>query len=414
MKVGIGHCNEKDATLSGRKVAEYAIENGNVHKPDFVFAFCSGKLDHDDFFGGLQSVIGNDVPIIGGSAVGIITNDYLSCEDYPAGAAVVESDTLQHRVAAVDDLDKDERLAGKKLAEQFSTNMDGKLLLILYDSIKLPATHNSPPVLNASSPLIEGIEQALQPNVPIVGAGVVGDYSLSPTRQFCGSYVGGQNVVGSMFSGNFMPYIRIMHGCTPLDGVYHRITRIEGPVVYELDGKPIVAMIDEIYGNQDWQHQNPVNLLTIGKNFGRKFEESKESNYVNRLITGVLPNREGVVIFEPDFEENTEVQFMFRDPTRMIGSAKINSVGLMEQVKADQRRAIFGIYIDCAGRTANYSNTLTEEASEVQKVFNQHKTPLFGFYSGVEVAPLLGKSRGLDWTGVLIVFAEEQENGWRG
>ena len=407
MKVGIGCYNGKDAKLSGRKVAEYAIENGSIDKPDLVCAFCSGTLDHGDFFEGLQSVIGNDVPIIGGSAVGIITNDYLSYEDYPAGAAVVQSDTLQHRVAAADDLDKDERLAGKRLAAQLSSKRDDKLLFILYDSIKLPATHNSPPVLNASSPLIEGIEQALQSNMPVVGAGVVGDYGLGPTRQFCGSFVGSQNAVGCMLSGSFTPYVRIMHGCTPLDGVYHRITRIEGSVVYELDGKPIVALIDELYGNQDWQNQNPVSLLTIGKNCGAKFEEPKESDYVNRLITGVLPNREGIVVFEPDFEEGTEVQFMLRDTARMIESAKRNSAGLMEQIKADQRRALFGIYIDCAGRTASYSNTLTEEASEVQKVFNQHKTPLFGFYSGVEVAPLLGKSRGLDWTGVLLVFAEE-------
>ena len=53
------------------------------------------------------------------------------------------------------------------------------------------------------------------------------------------------------------------------------------------------------------------------------------------------------------------------------------------------------------------SETLTEEAAEVQKVFNQYNTPLLGFYSGVEVSPLLGSSRGLDWTGVLLVFAEE-------
>ena len=204
-----------------------------------------------------------------------------------------------------------------------------------------------------------------------------------------------------------MPYVRITHGCSPLDGVYHRITKMEGSVVYELDGKPIVAMLDELYGNQLWQHQNPVSLLTIGNNCGRKFEEPEESNYVNRLITGIMPDRKGVAIFEPDFEEGTEVQFMLRDTTRMIESAKRNSTALVEEIKADRRRALFGIYIDCAGRTADHSNTLTEEAYEVQNVFNQYKTPLFGFYSGVEVAPLLGKSRGLDWTGVLLVFAEE-------
>jgi hypothetical protein len=40
-------------------------------------------------------------------------------------------------------------------------------------------------------------------------------------------------------------------------------------------------------------------------------------------------------------------------------------------------------------------------------VFNQYDTPLFGVYSGVEISPLLGKSRGLDWTGVLLVLAKD-------
>jgi len=408
MKVGIGYCNEADAISSGRKVAENAIENGNIHRPDLVFAFCHGQLNHDEFFRGLQSVVGDKVPIIGGSAIGIITNDCLSYEGCPAGAAVFQSETLQYRVAAVGDLDKDERLAGIKLVKELSGEPEGKLLFILYDSIKIPATDEAPPVLNASSPLIEGIEQRLPSNVPILGAGVVGDYALSsPTRQFCGSYVGKQHVAGIMLTGDFKPYFRIMHGCTPLDGVYHRITKIEGPVIYEIDGKPIVEMIDGLYGNQAWRRQHPVNLLTIGVNHGRRFEGPKESNYVNRLITGALPNGEGIGIFEPELEPRTEIQFMLRDTAKMIESAKRNSAELMEQIKADGREALFGMYIDCAGRTATYSNTTTEEASVVQEVFNQYNTPLLGFYSGVEVAPLLQKSRGLDWTGVLIVLAKE-------
>ena len=50
----------------------------------------------------------------------------------------------------------------------------------------------------------------------------------------------------------------------------------------------------------------------------------------------------------------------------------------------------------------------TEEAAEVQQVMNRYNTPLLGFYSGVEVAPILGKSRGLDWTGVLMVLAKDK------
>ncbi|MBW2019946.1 MAG: hypothetical protein JRI58_08445 [Deltaproteobacteria bacterium] len=67
MKVGIGYGNEEDAVLSGKKVAQSAIEKGSTHRPDFVFAFCDGKLDHHEFFRGLQSIVGNEVPIVGGS-----------------------------------------------------------------------------------------------------------------------------------------------------------------------------------------------------------------------------------------------------------------------------------------------------------------------------------------------------------
>ncbi|MCW8997823.1 MAG: hypothetical protein OQK04_03830, partial [Kangiellaceae bacterium] len=65
----------------------------------------------------------------------------------------------------------------------------------------------------------------------------------------------------------------------------------------------------------------------------------------------------------------------------------------------------------CAGRAAEQSNTETEEAAELQRVMSRYNTPLLGFYSGVEVAPILGKSRGLDWTGVLLILAENKNDG---
>ena len=411
MKTGIGYCNEKDAILSGKKVAEKAIEKGAIESPGLVLAFCSGQLDHDYFFKGLQSVVGNKVPIIGGSAVGLITNDHLSYDGYPAGAAIVQLDGGRCDVASEGDLDKDERVAAKKLMEKLSNGLDSKLLLMFYDSIKIPATETSPPIMNASRPLIKGLEEKLNSNIPIVGAGVVGDFNFSPTRQFCGFHVGDQSVVGTLLAGDFEPYSRIMHGCTPKDGIYHTITKIEGPVIYEVDGQPIVEMIDEMYANQDWQSQIPAKRLTIGINRGEKYGDFEESEYVNRLIAGVLPKGEGVVLFEMDLEEGTEILFMLRDATKMIESAKKNSIELIEQIKSDDRSPVFGLYIDCAGRTAGFSDTLTEEAAEVQHVFNKYEVPLLGFYSGVEVTPLLGKSRGLDWTGVLLILAKEKNDG---
>jgi len=373
MKVGIGYVNEQTAFSAGKNVVEKAMGNGNISSPDFVMAFSGGQLDADEFFKGMQSVVGAETPIIGGSAIGIITNEFLSYKDYPAGVAVLQSDRIQYKVAAVNGLDKNEGLAGRKLAEKLTSQHEGNLLIILYDSIKSPGTGDIPPVLNASSPLIEGIEKNFKSNVPVIGAGLLCDYAFRKNAtQFCGAYADRQSVVGALLTGDLKPYFQIMHGCSPLDGVYHRITKVEGSVICELDGKPIVDMIDELYGNQRWRHRHPVDLLTIGINYGRRFEEPEEANYVNRLITGALPDGKGVALFEPDLEHGAEIQLMLRDNARMIESARRNSSELMEQIKTDGKKAIFGVYIDCAGRTADYTNTKSEEAAEVQKVFASH------------------------------------------
>lgn len=406
MKVGIGYDNQKNSISLGKKVAENALKNGNIEKPALLMAFCSGQVCHEEYFKGLQIVVGDQVPIIGGSAIGIITNQILSYEGHTAGAAIIESDTLQLGIASAGDLDKNEKLAGQKLAEKLADGINGRILLIFYDSIKNPPTETMPPVLNASSPLIEGIEETLKSNVPIIGGGILGDYEFSHAKQFCGLYVDNQSVVGTLLGGDFNPYFQIMHGCIPKDGIYRTITGIEGSVLYEVDGRPVVDMIDDQYGSKDWRRQVPVERLTVGVNCGEKFGDFKEENFVNRLITGVLPNGKGIVLFEPDLKEGSEIMFMLRNNKMMIESAKQNSSQLLEKIIANGEQPVFGLYIDCAGRTAKYSNALTEEASVVQNVFNKYHTPLLGFYSGVEVAPFLGKSRGLDWTGVLLVLAK--------
>ena len=158
MKIGTGYSNQKDGFLSGMAVAQDAIKKGNIQSPDLVFAFCGGQVDHEDYFRGLQNVVGDQVPIIGGSALGIITNDSISYEGYPAGAAIIQSKTIQHKEASASGLDTDEKQAGYKLTKQLSYEQEDKLLIMFYDSVKTSAKDKLPPVLNASSPLIEGIE----------------------------------------------------------------------------------------------------------------------------------------------------------------------------------------------------------------------------------------------------------------
>jgi hypothetical protein len=407
MKAGIGYSKADDSYDAGVAAARTANEDGGIKKADLVFAFCTALVDHDAFYSGIRSVVGETTQIIGGSAIGVITNNELSYGDNSTAVASIESPEINYDIRSVGDLKVDEEMAGKLVAERFSNESLHKLMLLFYDSIKTEASETSPPVLNASLPLLRGMENSLSKDIPIFGAGVIGDYNFSQPILFSGSTVVSDSVVAVLLSGGFNHYSSIMHGCTPKDGIYYTITKMDGQYLFEVDGRPVVEMINEAYGSDEWQKQNPVGTLTIGVNHGDKFGEFNEGHYVNRLISGTLPDGEGIVLFEPDLEVGTEIQFMLRDSVETVESAKKYTEDLMNRISSDGKKPVFGLYIDCAGRAAGYSNTLSEEASEVQKVFNKYDTPLLGFYSGVEIAPLMGKSRGLDWTGVLLVLTEE-------
>ena len=404
MKVGIGFSNQSDSRESGRSVAGQALLKGSIEEPSLVLAFCSSRTDEHVFFQGLRSIVGDAVPIIGGSAIGVITNSELSYSGHPCGAMVVQSDKPIFRIASCSDLPENEHQAGRLLAEKLNVQPDDRALLVFYDSIKQTPGDGSPLAMNASAPLIAGIETGCASPLPIFGAGLIADYGFNPTIQFCGSHVSIRSAVGAVIGADITPCYRIMHGCTPLDGIYHRVTRAEGAVIYEFDGEPAVEMIDRLYGSREWQKTTPVDLLTIGIYQGEKYSGVEESRYVNRLITGRFPGSEGIGLFEPDIETGTEVQFMVRDSLKMIESARSNSADLMAEIESTGRQALFALYIDCAGRTAAYSKIAGEEAAEIQKALNRVGCPLLGFYSGVEIAPFLNKSRGLDWTGLLLVM----------
>ncbi len=406
-RIGIACDGGRSRVISGDVLARRAMESAGITRPDLIFAFCSGKNGPDAFFRGIRQVAGADVPIVGGSAIGVISNDFLSYGDPVAEVAVLESDLITFRLASAGEVDSNEKEASRKVAAALAQRPQDRLLLVFYDSIKVPPEDGSPPIMNSSTPLIEGIGEVLVDAVPVIGAGLMGDYDFNRTFQFCGSSTGSQSLVGLMLGGDFSVYHRITHGCTPLDGIYHRVTKVSGPLLYEIDGRPIVEMINELFDSEEWQEERPLDFLTIGINCGERYERYRENQYVNRLILGVIPDRSGVMMFESDLRCGDEIQFMVRDAGRMVESARDNSRLLVDRIEKDGKIPLLALYIDCAGRAGNYSNTSVEEAGEVQKVLGERGIPLFGFYSGVELAPLQGRTRGLDWTGVLTILARD-------
>lgn len=404
-QAAVGYANHTDSFRAGKEAALAAMAQSDTQRRGLALAFCGGRHDYRASLAGMQSVLGT-TPIIGGPAIGVITNDNLSYTGYEVGLALL-GEQVHAELAWAGNLDQGEQAAGESLSHALAARQTpaDQLALVFYDSIRQappPA-----PVLNVSSCLLDGLGAAWNGPLPmIVGAGLLGAFSFDRGQMFIGDNVADQVAVGALLSGAFIASTTIMHGCQPTSG-YHRITRIEGPVVYEIDNQPALAVVDRLMGNQDWHEHLPMVLLTLGVNHGDKYAPYDEHNYVNRLIASIIPEEQAIVLFEADFKDQSEFQFMRRSPELMAQSAQQGCQEALRQLEEIEREGILALYIDCAGRTAACSGIEHEEAAIVQELIGT-QMPLLGFYSGVEIAPVLGRSRGLDWTGVLLILSKEK------
>jgi small ligand-binding sensory domain FIST len=141
--------------------------------------------------------------------------------------------------------------------------------------------------------------------------------------------------------------------------------------------------------------------VTLGEKHGDPFAPYDESAYVNRLIVSIDPHVGSLTLFEADFRAGARVQFMSRDNDRMLASAEQRTVEFMDGLAG--QACLVGLYIDCAGRSSAVNGSPVEEA-DVMLRHCRADLPVLGFFSGVEIAPLMGRSRPLDWTGVLSVI----------
>ena len=145
----------------------------------------------------------------------------------------------------------------------------------------------------------------------------------------------------------------------------------------------------------------PLLSLTLGEKYGDPFAPFNENQYVNRLVMTSDLADDSMTLFEADFQAGTRVQLMVIDPWRMIESARYQTQILLAAL--DRQALAFGLYIDCAGRSVAFSGLEDDETAPIRELVSRH-CPLLGFYSGVEIAPFLGRARPLDWTGVLALF----------
>ena len=399
-RVTLGQARQADAFTAGEKAAIQARNALSDELPGWALAFGGGRHDATALLQGFRTVLG-DIPIVGGCGVGLITVEAATLTGYECGLLLFPAALNPAAITLVDNLGQDERIAGQQLGEALRESaFPNATVLLFYDSIQ----SSPPPMLHVGSQLVDGVYEGLGEDHPIlVGAGMLADMELTNSYIFDGRESRKHAAVAVVLPPTLTSHNTIMHGCYPASD-FLEITRIDGARVLELNNRPALTVAAErldIPREQLAMLHPPHFSLTLGEKHGDPFTPFREDQYVNRLVIAADLSDNALILFEADFQIGSRVQLMAIDPQRMIESAHQQTQALLSTL--DGQQLLFSLYIDCAGRSMAFSGLEDDETAPVREQVGV-RCPLLGFYSGVDIAPLLGRSRPLDWTGVLAVF----------
>ena len=395
--IGIGHSVSEDSRDAGRHCIERALGERPGAAAAWIIAFCGGKHDPVEFLHGIRSV--STAPVIGGSAAGIITRAVCGYGGLEAAVAVFPAALGAPRLILEHELLAGELAAGRRMGASLAqATAGGEVVLLFYDSVASASPHR----LHPASQLVQGIHEGLAGReIVLLGAGTLSDFELTDGYVFDGEAPRKHSAVAVVLPRIVAADASILHGCIPVSS-FLTVTGIDGAELLELEGRPALDVLGERL-RREWAKDAPIDLslsVTLGQKQGDIFGPYDENDYVNRLILAVDREKRSVTLFEPDFRAGSQVQIMSRDNGLMLTSVRNGTRGLVDRTQGRER--LLWLYFDCAGRASGFSGAEEEEA-EVLVAGLPGATPLIGFYSGVEIAPVGGeRSRSLDWTGVLV------------
>lgn len=257
------------------------------------------------------------------------------------------------------------REAGRALAEQL-LEPDLRGVLVLSDGLTVNGTE-----------LVAGINAVLPPSVVVTG-GLAGDGD-----RFQQTWVLSDGVPRSgrlTAAGLYGDRVRLGHGSKggwDIFGPERRVTRSRGNVLYELDGKPALALYKNYLG------ERASDLPASGLLFPLSIRSSPaDSRPVVRTILGVNEVDQSLT-FAGDLPEGWFAQLMRANFDRLVHGA---SEAAAQCALSRSEGPTLAIAISCVGRRLVLGERCEEEIEATREVLGPNARQI-GFYSYGELSP---------------------------
>jgi hypothetical protein len=386
-KAGVGMSYHHNPYVAGREAAQQALEKAGLSKPDFVFVFGSIGYDQPSLVRAVREATGG-APLTGCSVEGTIGEEDTDESGFSVVVTVISSDELHWTHGLATGLEADSRAVGKRVAQELLPHLSLATIGLFVFPDGMSVALDSFFTANFDD-FFAGLEENLPSErfLPLWGGGAGNNFNVKvPTYQYCDDEVVTDGVSYALLSGKAQAGWAISHGCIPI-GSARTVTRGEGNVIYEIDGKPALEVLKEYLPEQaltedeDWVPYSVSLALCF-----RAPSYMKDEEYVVRGIPAVKM-ADGSITVQTEVQDGTSIWFSSRDKQKIATGLERMAQQIKHQLGGEKPKLVF--QFDCATRGKMMFRE--QEKLQLLRQFRQSvgpDVPWAGFYAFGEIGPV--------------------------
>lgn len=377
IQAGVGLSKNSDSYQAGYEAAKIALDRIGAKKPDFVIAFASAVFEQREVVRGIRDAA-DKAAFIGCTDAGEITNDGPTQKSVTVMAIVAPEISFYTGLGR--GIKNGAREAGSAVAREIKEKADKPLRAFLM----------LPDVLTGNgADIVRGVLDVLGPHFPVVGGAAGDDFVFEKTYQYRDDEVESGAVAGVGMAGSFAMGVGVRHGWVPI-GMPMKVTKAEGAVLHELNGKPAISIYEDYFGEKANElRREALARMAITYPLGLKIPEYEEEYLIRDPIT---VDEKGSITCAAEIPEGSEVRLMIGSKEKAVEAAEDAARHVMKELETDGARPKFVLMFNCIAREKLFAQKANDEIQAVMRIIGAD-VPLLGFYTYGEQAPLGGETR---------------------
>jgi hypothetical protein len=374
-EIGVGISHHRNPLMAGREAVQMALKGGGVEKPDFAFLFATVGYNQEVLVKAVREATGS-APLCGCSAEGTIARGEVDESNFSVVVMTIRSNELRFYNGMGSGLKADSAGAGRSLGSAVRPELNSDTLALFLFPDGLTVNFDS---------FLAGLEDQLDLDslLPLLGGTSGDNLQMKRTYQYCNDEVFSDGIAWALLSGQARIVWAVNHGCIST-GVEYKVTRSQGNVIYELDGKPALEILGEFMpndGNSDW--------AKVFTNLSLGFKVPGDLNEYDQYMIRVMQTKDdetGAVTLPTEVAEGTSVWMTRRDYEKVAAGIDRLADRIKDQLGDNPAKVVF--QFDCAGRGKAFLRDQQKRLLLDRLQREIPDVPWLGFFTLGEISPV--------------------------